>query len=62
MQDSDGQEPNSLLSLSDATISPEILAKAGEVLSKSTLFAVRREYLDAPVFEQGYRKFVSVCA
>lgn len=33
-------------------LTPEMLSAAGEVLSKSTLFALRREYLDAPVFER----------
>ena len=33
-------------------LTPEILSAAGEALSKSTLFALRREYLDAPVFER----------
>ena len=32
-------------------ISPEMLSNAGEVLSRSTLFALRRNYLDAPVVE-----------
>jgi len=31
--------------------SPELLSAAGEALSRSTLFALRRNYLDAPVVE-----------
>jgi hypothetical protein len=33
-----------------------LISAAGEALSKSTLFALRREYLDAPVFERGTLK------
>ncbi len=32
-------------------LSPELLAAAGEVLSRSTLFALRRNYLDGPILE-----------
>lgn len=32
----------------------EVLMQAGEALSKSLLFALGREYLDGPIFENGY--------
>lgn len=32
-------------------LTPELLTAAGEVLSRSTLFALRRNYLDGPILE-----------
>lgn len=47
-QDSD----NPLANISSPQeITPELLTAAGEVLSRSTLFALRRNYLDGPILE-----------
>jgi hypothetical protein len=40
--------------LSSQTFTSEMLMQAGDALSKSLLFAIGREYLDGPVFDNGY--------
>ena len=35
-------------------LTPEMLMEAGDALSKSLLFALRREYLDGPIFDNDY--------
>ncbi|MBN1266383.1 MAG: ATP-binding protein [Anaerolineales bacterium] len=46
-------KPSNLLANLDSTqeLTPELLTAAGEVLSRSTLFALRRNYLDGPILE-----------
>ncbi|MCD4671994.1 MAG: ATP-binding protein, partial [Anaerolineaceae bacterium] len=48
---SDQPESMPLSEISSGDFSPELLSAAGEALSRSTLFALRRNYLDAPVVE-----------
>lgn len=43
--------PDSLSLITTEDVTPELLSAAGEALSRSTLFALRRNYLDSPVFE-----------
>ncbi|MBU0512271.1 MAG: hypothetical protein KJ638_11310, partial [Chloroflexi bacterium] len=38
----------------EANIDAEMLMAAGDALSRSMLFALRRDYLDGPVFEQEF--------
>ena len=45
------EDESRLIPMEEQALSPELLTAAGEALSRSTLFALRREYLDAPVFE-----------
>lgn len=45
------QSESPLANISPNELTPELLAAAGEVLSRSTLFALRRNYLDSPVLE-----------
>jgi hypothetical protein len=42
----------------EAALSPGMLAAAGDALSKSLLFALCRDYLDAPIFEQDFVRFI----
>ena len=49
--------PNNLTILEDTPrveLTPEMLMEAGDALSKSLMFALRREYLDGPIFENDY--------
>ena len=39
-------------------LTPELLTAAGEVLSRSTLFALRRNYLDGPILENKVMKVI----
>ncbi len=39
-------------------LTPELLTAAGEILSRSTLFALRRNYLDGPILENQVMKIV----
>ena len=48
---SDQLESMQLSEFPPGEFSPELLSAAGEALSRSTLFALRRNYLDAPVVE-----------
>jgi len=44
--------PGPLANVDSASeLTPELLTAAGEVLSRSTLFALRRNYLDSPILE-----------
>ena len=46
------QSDNSLANISSPQdLTPELLTAAGEMLSRSTLFALRRNYLDGPILE-----------
>jgi Helicase HerA, central domain len=48
---SDQPEVMPLSEIAPGEFSPELLSAAGEALSRSTLFALRRNYLDAPVVD-----------
>ena len=53
------QSDSSLVNLSSPEeLSPELLAAAGEILSRSTLFALRRNYLDGPILENEVMRVV----
>lgn len=55
---SDQPERTSLNLSSPEEITPELLTATGDVLSRSTLFALRRNYLDAPVFQNHFFRLV----
>ena len=52
------RDESELISLDDEPISAAMLTAAGDALSKSTLFALRREYLDSEVFEEQVLRLV----
>ena len=53
------QSENPLANISSPQeLTPELLTAAGEVLSRSTLFALRRNYLDGPILENQIMKVV----
>ncbi|MCJ7733646.1 MAG: hypothetical protein MUP11_03765, partial [Anaerolineales bacterium] len=53
------QSDSPLVNLSSpGELTPELLAAAGEVLSRSTLFALRRNYLDGPILENEVMRVV----
>ena len=56
MPDEENSSAEAPLAANIPVPSPELISAAGEALSKSTLFTLRREYLDAPVFERGTLK------
>ena len=56
MSDQPGSMP--LSEISPGEFTPELLSAAGEALSRSTLFALRRNYLDAPVVENNIFRVV----
>jgi len=43
---------------SNDALTPEMLMEAGDALSKSLLFALGRDYLDGPIFENDYVRLV----
>ena len=53
------QSENPLANISSPQeLTPELLTAAGEVLSRSTLFALRRNYLDGPILENEVMRVV----